>query len=420
MQKGANVFPKESGEGSLRIIGNKIRCDGSSCGLSGGDISIDDLQYAYVVVNSRNQACLFLFDHHQHSIPVHYTGFKHVYETLSAKLSFNDAVFFESIQKKEVLKKEIWRRIYEPTYSILNEDFNDYDQGVEIQSPERQFISWETTYEELEKIDSVAFERSLYGQQLLTFKYPVRIGTIQLTNLYCYFDRVRKDAPVSEYFVQCFNTSATDASYADLKQVLVRDLAMDPNRTGYERADQKNIYFNANGISISICYTYNSDWQFDGGYTSLSIKNLRDYPALLIDEQYESELVVSDFLIFYEKSHMPGDYKNNKKVKRRPQKITDQFQDKTVVWRDDLNHKIGFACGDFSQVYDQEEIKSLVIQNVLPAKGGGSGDLELVLEQGVNHYRILSGKCYYFDTYAQALKQLMQKELAFGDEYYDC
>ncbi len=419
MKAGATIFPEESGDGSLRIIGNKISCEGNY-GIYSSEVCIDNLQYAYVTVNSSNQVFLFLFDHHQHYIPVHYTGFKNVYEVLSAKFSFNDAVFFESIYKKEVLKKEIWRRIYEPTYSILNGDFNDYDQGFEIQSPEREFISWKTTYETVENNTSVVFEKSPYGQQLLTFKYPVRFGNIQLMNFYSYFDRVRKDAPVSEFFEQCFNAAATDTSYTDLKHVLVRDLGLDPNRTGYERADQKNIYFNANGISISICYTYNSDWHFDCGYTSFAIKNLRDYPALLIDAEYESELVVSDFLIFPGKIYMPSDYKSNEKVKRRPQKITDQFQNKTVVWRDDVNRKIGFACGNFSQVYDQEEIKSLIIQNVLPAKGGGSGSLELVLEKGVNHYSILSGKCHCFDTYPNALKQLIKKDLAFGEEHHDC
>lgn len=419
MSMNSNTFPLETSEGVVTLVGNKICCDGNQL-FKSVDVSIDDLQYAYVTIDAQNVISLFLFDHHQHYIPVNYTGFQKVYESLSEQFSFNDQLFFESIHKKEVLKKEIWRRTYEQNYAIVKGDFNDYEKGFEIQSAEPQFISWDTTYSALESNDAVYFDTSPYGQKLIKFKYPIRIGNIQVDHLYAYFDKLRKDVPVLEFYVYCFNSVGTDKSYEDLKQVLLTDLGIDPNPMGYERADQKHIYFNANGVSLSICYTYNSTWQFDGGYTLLQIKNHREYPALLIDEKYESELVVSDFLILPGKVSMRDDYKRNAKVKRRQQKIMDQFQDKTLVWRDDVNHTIGFACGAFSQVYGQDEIKSLVIQNVLPARGSGSSNLELVLEHGKNQYGIFSEKCHYFDAYADRLKLLMNKELEFGQEYHDC
>lgn len=415
----SNTFPKESSDGVVTIVGNKIRCDGKNQ-IGSGDVHIDNLQYAYVVIDSQNKTSLFLFDYHQHYIPVNFSGFKNVYEALREQFSFNDQLFFESIHTKGILKKEIWRRTYEPNYVILAGDLNDYEKGFEIQSPEPQFIQWETTCQALENNSAVYFDRSPYGQKLLKFKFPIRIGNIRITNFYTYFDNVRKDAPVLEYYVDCFDTAGTDKSYIELKQVLAHDLGIDPNSRGYERDDQKHIYFKAKGIHLSICYTYNSTWQFDCGYTSFHIKNTREYEALLIDETYEYELVVSDFLILPGKVFMRGDYKSNTKVKRRQQKIIDQFQYETVVWRDDVNHKIGFACGAFSQVYDQDEIKSLQIQNVLPAKGGGSSNLELILELGKNHYEIFSEKCHYFDRYAETLKQLLNLELTFGEEYHDC
>lgn len=415
----SNIFPLETSDGVVTLVGNKIRCEGNQL-FKSDDVSIDDLQYAYVTIDAQNSISLFLFDHHQHYIPVNYAGFQGVYEALTERFLFNDALFFESIHKKEVLKNEIWRRSYEPNYAIVKGDFNDYEKGFEIQSAEPQFISWDTTFSSLESNDAVYFDTSPYGQKRMKFKYPVRIGNIQIDHIYTYFDNLRKDVPVLEYYVNCFNSAGTDKSYEDLKQVLLPDLGIDPNPMGYERSDQKHIYFNANGISLSICYTYNSKWQFDGGYTLLQIKNHREYPALLIDETYESELVVSDFLILPGKVFMRGDYKSNTKVKRRQQKIIDQFKDKTVVWRDDVNHKIGFACGAFSQVYDQDEIKSLLIQNVLPARGGGSSNLELIQELGKNHYEIFSEKCHYFNAYADRLKKLMNKELEFGEEYHDC
>jgi len=414
-----HIFPEESSDGVVTLVGNKIRCEGKNQ-MGSGDVSIDDLQYAYVTVNNNNQVFLFLFDHHQHYIPVNFTGFKNVYQALTEKFSFNDQLFFESIHKKEILKKEIWRRTYVPNYAILAGDLSDYEEGFEIQSPQPQFVLWETTYQSLENNSAVYFDRSPYGQMLLKFKFPIRIGNIQIVNFFTYFDNVRKDAPVSEYYVDCFDAAGTDKSYIELKQVLTHDLGGAPDSIGYERADQKNMYFNSKGIRLSICYTYNSTWQFDGGYTSFHIKNTREYEALLIDEVYESELVVSDFLILPGKIRMRSDYKSNSKVKRRQEKITEQFKDKTIIWRDDVNHKIGFSCGAFSQVYDQDQIKSLQIQNVLPARGSGSSNLELILELDKNHYEIFSEKCHYFDRYADRLKQLLKKELTFGEEYHDC
>lgn len=406
-------------EREVKIDGNKIIYE-ANFGINDTEIYIENLQYAYVLVNAKKQSSLFLFDHHQHTIPTNYSGFQEVYKALSDRFSFNDALFFESITNGEVVKKEIWRRTYEPTYSLLNGDFNDYDKGFEIQSPQPQFIPWETTYKALEKNEAVYFATSPYGQKLLKYKYPIRIGNLLFNDLASYFDDVRKDAPVLEFHTDCFDKNGTDKSYNELKQVLVRDLGIDKNKAGYERADQNNIYFNLSGISLSLCYTYDSTWQYNGGYTLVSIKNLREYPAFLIDAAYEQEIVISNYLILPGSIYMPANYKINERVKRRAQKISDQFQDKTVIWIDDANNKIGFACDQFSQVYDKDEIKALGIQNVLPARGPGSGNLELILEQGINHYEIFTEKCHFFDAYAEKIKTLLQKELTFGEEYHDC
>ena len=117
---------------------------------------------------------------------------------------------------------------------------------------------------------------------------------------------------------------------------------------------------------------------------------------------------------------MRNDYKTNEKVKRRPLTIAEQFKDKTVIWMDDINNKIGFACGAYSQVYTKDEIKALSIGNILPARGRGGSDLYLILEQDKNHYGIFSASCHFFDRYVDEIVQLTHKKLSFEPEYHDC
>lgn len=412
-------FPAENTNGSVAIADNKIRCEGNSY-FYNSEVTIDQIQYVYVIVNANKESFLFIFDHHQHTIPTASIGFETVYTELSKHFLFDDALFFETIYKQEPAKKQIWRRTYEPTYEILQTQFKDYHLGFEILSPEPQFISWDISFAALEENDAVYRATSPYGQTLLKYKYPIRIGNIKLSDVASYFDKVRMDAPVLEFHTDCFDKKGTDKSYNDLKEVLVRDLGAEANKTGYERADQKNIYFYVDDMSISICYTYDSPHLYNGGYTSFTIQNRRAYPELLIDTAYENKLVVSDFLLIGGNVSIPNDYKKNEKIKRRPPIIADQFKDKTVIWIDDVNDKIGFACGGFSQVYTKGEIKAFSIRNTLPARGRGGSTLALIIEQGVNHYEIFSEECHFFDPVAEKIIQLTNKELTFEQEYYDC
>ncbi len=205
-----------------------------------------------------------------------------------------------------------------------------------------------------------------------------------------------------------------------MKNILLKDEAVNSEIHSYERADQKNMNFNLNGMNLSICYTYDSEWQFNRGYTSLTIENKRTYQDFLIDNNYETKITISNYLILEGKIGISEDYKRNRKVKRRPQKIIDQFNTQTVIWTDDVNCTIGFSSGNFSQVYDREEIKSFCIQNILPAKGSGGSYLELILENQKNNYAIFSEHCHFFDKYSESIKKLTNKELIFGQEYPDC
>ncbi|PQJ72515.1 hypothetical protein [Polaribacter butkevichii] len=418
-KKHSKIFPKESNEGNVKIKNNQIICTDTS-GIDSCTVHLKDLQYAYITIRNNKVAYLFLFDHHQNFIPVTYTGFSKMYQELSTKFHFNDPIFFENIAKTTVLKKEIWRKNHQPTFKILTSNYNDYHLGFEIQSTPKQFISWDTTYDELEKNKNTLFEKSPYGQKILKFNAPVRIGNILLKDFSAYFDNARTDVPVLHFYTHCFNSTATDESYIQLKKILNTDLASSKMNNGYERADQKNINFNLTGMHLSICYTYDSDWLFNGGYTSLSIENKREYPALLHNEGYEEVMVISNFLLLQGNITISGDYKKNKYIKKRPEKINIQFKKNTIIWVDDKNKKIGFSSNNMAQVFDIAEINSFYIQNILPAKGSGGANLEIITNTKTQNSPIFYGACNLFDKYALKIEKVTRKKVVFGKEYHDC
>ncbi|NGP88264.1 hypothetical protein [Fodinibius halophilus] len=412
-------FPTESDEGHMYIADNKIVYNNRQ--LSGSsEVNIDQIQYAYVTVDANKQVSLFLFDHHQHYLPITYSGFKKVYRALSSKLGFNDKIFFTYINRQQNKgKKEIWRRTHSTSYKILDSNFNDYDQGFELLSTQPEFILWDTTYEELRSNPNTYFEESPYDQTLLKFRYPVRVGNIQLMNLRAYFNNARTDVPVLHFHTHCRDKSCSDTSYYELKKQLTQDFLPKQQNLRYERVDQNNFCFDANNMLLSLVYTYDSDWQFDRGYTSFSIRNQREYPKLLIDKEYEDNLEVTSRLLIEEPISTSSHYKKNPRVRRRPPDLISNDPVCPVIWFDSKNDKIGFADRSHCQVFNWGKIESFSIQNVLPARGAGRAHLELKLRGGQSH-SIFRGQCHVFDPYKEKIAEFTNKVVTTAPESYDC
>ena len=59
--KSGQIFPNESGNGTVNLMDTKIRyAENHSASFS--EVHIDDLQYIYIVVTENNKSLLFLFD----------------------------------------------------------------------------------------------------------------------------------------------------------------------------------------------------------------------------------------------------------------------------------------------------------------------------------------------------------------------
>ena len=91
-----------------------------------------------------------------------------------------------------------------------------------------------------------------------------------------------------------------------------------------------------------------------------------------------------------------------------------------MIWVDRKNRKIGFADDNYCQVFEMDEIESLVIQNILPAKGGGSAYLGILLIDRKESYAILTGAQNEFDEYKDRISNLTNKQVKFTPEYHNC
>lgn len=412
-------FPKENGNGTIRIEGNKIKCN-SPQQLENCEINIDDIQYVYILI-TYGRPTLFLFDHHQNWLPVNFKGFQNTYRQLSDRFGFDDQVFFANVFSKGDVKKQLWRKKEELNYQlIVNGNFNDYGVGYEVLSPEKEFVSWDLPAKDFCEKSFIYSEISPYGQQIYRLKYPVRIGNIILFELCAYENTGRKDVPVLYFFTSCFNEVTSDKSYFEIKSQLINDLPGNDCEVIYERADQNCFTAMADGMNLNLVYTYDSEYGFDGGDTSFTIKNERIYPLLLEDEKYSEIAEISDHLILNVKASGPSDYKDNDRIKRKFAKLKSISNYEPLIWRDDRHHKIGFADKNYFQVFDYDEIKQIQIRNILPAKGPGGGYLILNLNHENENHTIFTGSCNIFDSFKVQITQLTNKRVIIEADEYDC
>jgi len=228
-----------------------------------------------------------------------------------------------------------------------------------------------------------------------------------------YFDNRRNDVPVLHFFHHCFSSSGTIESYHQLKKELTS------HTNPYDEIeDIKSLNFDLKGMNLWISYSTDSDDDYDRGYTSLSIKNEREYPELLQDKEYEEKMVISDFLILKGKVKMSDNYKTDKRIKRRTEKINQQFQDKAIIWIDNENNKIGFSSNNVIHVFDKNEFHSFEIENIYPDRGPKTADLELKNKDQKRLSTVFTGDYRFFNDYAESIEKLTGKKVTFAPEYY--
>lgn len=163
---------------------------------------------------------------------------------------------------------------------IADKNFNDYHLGFEVQSLQKEFISWDTTYEEaislpcVEDIFLLDTDYEIYDYYY--FKYPVRVGNLIIPRLEFrlgYQDR--SDVAVREYFSSTINLSENKELYEKIKIKLAEDLNQKQANSDLERG-----FFHFDGILFTIFFCK------DDNHLAFYITNVRDYPDLRFVDRY--------------------------------------------------------------------------------------------------------------------------------------
>ncbi|WP_263813959.1 hypothetical protein, partial [Klebsiella pneumoniae] len=92
------------------------------------------------------------------------------------RFGFDSEIFFAVCKaRKEDDKVKIWAKKVLRNYQILDEYPDDVDFGYEVYAEPRHMLSWDTTYEQLERSDFVEVYFTDFGARYLRFTYPVRV-----------------------------------------------------------------------------------------------------------------------------------------------------------------------------------------------------------------------------------------------------
>lgn len=414
----SSKFPQEGTEGEIYIKGDVLFYTDHGYVE---EVDLTQLRYAYAEVLAE-RPYLFLFDFQQRYISAELKGFEGVYKQLSERFGFNDSLFLEVINSKKEQKQRIWLKKEPRNYEVLEAEFEDFDEGFEVLKDEGIFVSWDTQYDEIEDLKVGHFYQGTFDMRYFKFDYPVRIGKLKLDGLEFYADDERQDIAIQSYFVTLYDESNSDKSYRELRALWKEETDVseeDLVESGFEREDQCYLGFNLDGVQITLCYTYDSEHGYDDGGTSVGISNYRAYEDATSNEDYDGSIELTHVIDLEDVYEVEADYRKNNFVKDVPTVIGENYENSSVIWLDKKNGILGFSGEEYALIYPFLEVDYLVIQNILPAKGGGYSELRMVLKNGDSNL-IYYGNQNEFDDYAETLLSVFDLKVEFPEPYYNC
>lgn len=410
-----NSYPKETEPGDIYIQDEYLFYEDHT---NKERVNLSILKYAYVEILGEDPY-LFLFDYRQHYIPIQQQGFSKTYPQLSERFDFDNALFFKIIKSKKEQKHRIWIDKKETNYQILADLHTDYDDGFEVQTTPPLFVSWDTSYEEFLKLNIGHLYESEFKTSYFKIDYPVRIGSLVINDLEFYYDENdRQNIAVQSYFTTLYAESNSDESYYELRKLWMEAIPTDIEDAGYERDDQKYLTFDLDGIGLSICYTYDVDSQYDDGGTSILISNYRDYSEIISLEKLELRPETTKILSFETCLNFQPDYKNNANVIALPQLLSENAQHHNAAWLAN-DHTFGFTGDQYAIQFNCADVSQIIVQNVLPAKGGGYVEFFVQLKSD-DLVAIYYGEQNALDDYVQPLQKLLGIEVLTPEPYYNC
>jgi len=407
---------KETDEGEITIEGNFLHCK-HKYNIYNSKVDIDKLEYVYGLVTVNNQALLFCFDSHQSRIPVEFKGFKKAYDYLSEKLGFDDKLFMKTINQTETTKSRIWKRTYEKNYDTI-ECSGEFLEGLRILNQSNEPLDWDRPVNSFNDSESTMFITNEYNQRCIKFMNKLRIGNLEVNELYGHLGK-RNDAPILYYSAKLRNDQGNDGSYFEAKKCLNKLKKSDDFYSLFERDDQNSITWENNGINKSITYCYDSTHGYESCYTSLVIRNKREYPNLYKNNDQLSKTSLKGTFVFSTSLWSRDNYKDDPTIKEKPKLIQELSKGFPCIWLNETKKTIGFSGQKFCQEFFNDEIESLHLQNIHPAKGSGASYLEIKLKGTERKQHVLSGKYQDFDPYINGIEKNIGRKIVIENEHAD-
>lgn len=301
---------------------------------------------------------------------------------------------------------------------ILLQNHTDYHLGFEVQSPEKQFISWDATYEEviaspLVEWDS-PFDLDYEVYEYYYFKYPVRVGNLLFSKFeFRIHNTQRRDIAVREYYANG-DTQVEEFDFWQVHQQLEKHLPLDKH---YKTREDLYSFFQKDEMTFLSVYYGEPQHQ----YVFFNIINARKYPELITPIENEENIQLTDWVLFpKEYIGIETDYQENEIVKRRPPLLTERFGDQAVLWRDEVNKQLGVSVGEFCNIFPLSNIKKVDIDRMLPAKGGGADTLRVYYKKQKYPMLIFGAKEYDLDNYLPQLEKFFGMRIEVTGFYYNC
>lgn len=381
-------------------------------------VFLNQLSYAYATVLGET-AYLYLKGDKTDYISIEQTGFAEAYRVLSDRFGFDDNLFYEIVNQSENKKARIWIKQVPKNYATLEAEHNDFTQGFEVLSKTPQFISWDTTYEEMLTLGLAKAGDTEFTSDYHTFLYPVRIGNLIINDFGFNAGNDRQNIAVLSYSVDLNNGLNTDGSFEELKAFFMNLIPTNLDEAGYEREDQKHLSFERDLISFNILYDYNDDSSYDSGSTYFYLNNQRDYTSTVLPKRDDLVAEYVKLVVFEDAFEFSPNYENDNRVTARPILLDELANTKQVSYYNEQTNRIGFSNENFSIEFDRKEVASIIIQNVLPAKGGGYATLDVMCVDD-NRCYIFFADLYAFDNYAKQIQKTLGVIVQIPEPSYNC
>lgn len=408
---------EEIEEGQLAIQNDVLICQ-HKYGMFNSTVKLAKLEYAYAMITINKSPILFLFDSHQHRIPTNFKGYSKIYKTLSEKFGFDDDLYFKTVKSDIPTKNRIWKREYKENYKIKDKGI-PIDSGIQVYDTGKTLIDWDLPLELLLKYNFINQYFDDYDQLSIQFLVPVQIGQIKIDSLKANIARNNIKAPVNNFYFQLRNAKGNDQSYYEAKESLSNSLSINPKTTSHERDDQNHLNFIDSEINISITYWYDDKHSYESNYTSLNIKNNRTYSKLSVNYDKSNLDEIEEYVILNCTLFTPDSYKENENIKEKPDVIKTLSKSNPCVWRNREKATIGFSGSVYSQEFKEEDIISIHLRNIYPAKGSGSSNLEIKIRGKKGSNYILRGKYQELDSYIPNLEKVVKQKIIIEKEWAD-